>query len=395
MLHSKVWQEVIEDWQNRISNKNYIQRDIEKTILNDLKHTSFVSVILGVRRAGKSSLMQHLAKNMKNSVYINFEDDRLANITYKDLSTMEKLTKGAEIYFLDEVHNVKHWEKWVRRHVELETFKIVVSSSNSRLLSEEYASLLTGRKKTVFLMPFSLKEVRRVKKISLEEYLRKGGFPESVITEEMLAKEYRDDILYRDIISRYRVKPKPMISLFNYILNNPGVEASKKRLKALTGLSHPTIDEYISHIESSFAVLRVERHSFSSMERMKSPPKLYPVDNGLISKQQMLGILLESAVAQKLYQTAFNSRLNLEYIKDTKTRKFEVDFYMNGTAFQVVYELNEGNAKREIGALKKVRADKKVLIAHIGYEYIDIPEEVEVITAEEFLENFPKIENKF
>lgn len=169
-----------------------------------------VLIIQGVRRCGKSTLLMqlpaHYGLNLKHCYYCNFEDPRLL----EDLDTnllsrivtvaRKKVPKSVPCYFfLDEIQNVKHWEKWL--HVQLERPQqnyFILTGSNSCLLSGEFATALTGRHISLELYPFSFAEYKALyPEKTLENYLHSGGFPRALRFEPayQLLQEYFNDII--------------------------------------------------------------------------------------------------------------------------------------------------------------------------------------------------------
>ncbi|MBI5194479.1 MAG: AAA family ATPase [Nitrospirae bacterium] len=159
--------------------------------------TKQITVISGIRRSGKSTLLTQFASRYKNYYYINFDDERLINFTVDDFHNLmlvfHKLYQ-ADVIFLDEVQNIEGWERFIRR-IHDEEYKIFLTGSNARLLSSELATHLTGRYVKIELYPFSFREylsfhridydVKTSKKKAIvlryfDKYLRGGGFPEFV-----------------------------------------------------------------------------------------------------------------------------------------------------------------------------------------------------------------------
>lgn len=164
--------QILLDQRTRIERKFEKEKIIERDIPDLNKYISHPNVlaILGVRRCGKSTLAETLLRG-RNFGYVNFDDDRLAGIKLEDLSRIEKaiyeLFGEVEYFLLDEIHNVDGWELFVNRLRE-EGKKVVVTGSNSKLLSGELATALTGRHIDFTLYPFSFLEYLRFKGIKVE-----------------------------------------------------------------------------------------------------------------------------------------------------------------------------------------------------------------------------------
>ena len=208
------------------SRKQLIHRDID---LEKYINTSQVVIISGIRRCGKSSLLFLIKEKMNleepEYCYFNFDDERIiADISiFENIYNLHLEVYGKEpVFFLDEIQNIDNWEKFVNRMYE-QGFKVFVTGSNAKLLSSEISTSLTGRNKLIELYPFSFSEYLRfignsynldritpkTKSLLFKDFTNysvTGGFPLVVKENDTeLINAYFQDILYRDIISRYRL----------------------------------------------------------------------------------------------------------------------------------------------------------------------------------------------
>ncbi|MCS7106376.1 MAG: ATP-binding protein, partial [Candidatus Aenigmarchaeota archaeon] len=246
--------EILTDW-------NFWRKEMEVGIVREkylekmesfLKANMVVSVI-GVRRAGKSFLMKQLAKNLidkgvdaKDILMVNFEDRRFTEfspeILDKIFETYSEFVKPKHkpYIFLDEVHRVDGWERWVRTYQELQKCKIIISGSTSKLLKGELATLLTGRHLDLVVFPLDFKEFLKFKNLEISdemdmihkkteiksfmrEYCEFGGFPEVTLSENKkeILLSYFDDIITKDIALRYKLKKfGGLTSLAKFYLTN-------------------------------------------------------------------------------------------------------------------------------------------------------------------------------
>ena len=247
-------------------------------------------------------MLQRVASKLKNDVYlINFEDERLINAKVEDLTTLSKLVNlNDSTVVLDEIQNIDAWEKWVRRHLEIGKTKFFITGSNASLLSGEYATLLTGRNKVITVFPLSFREYKKHTNRTFEEYLKEGGFPEPVFSSDSaLTQQYKYDILYKDIISRYKIREvREIETLFFHILENPGIIASKKRLGSLVNISHVTLRKFLHYFTQTYAVYKIDKYATSTYEKENTPSKTYLVDNGLISKKKVRAECLKVAFSK-------------------------------------------------------------------------------------------------
>lgn len=327
MTSKDVLEDVIEEWRIIIQKERVIHRDITEAIEKSLSMEE-ITVVKGVRRAGKTFILYELFKK-QNGIYLNFEDERLYDFTLTDFEKVVDIAMEHQkkILYLDEVQEVSGWEKFAHRAQR--RFKIFVTGSNSQLLSSEYASALVGRTKSFTIHPLSYPEFLRFKNMELSrnsfmDYLRIGGFPRIVLTGDIsLIREYFERIIYRDIISRARIKyPDALKTIALYLLSNVGKEFSYRSLKAISGIRHEnTLREYIGMLKDAFLIDVLSRYSPSLKAQSSYSKKAYAVDIAFITlgkrKGEDTGRALENIVYLHLKR-----RNDIYFLKNTK----EVDF---------------------------------------------------------------------
>jgi hypothetical protein len=338
-----------------------VERELASSLLQRSKY-KVVEVVTGVRRSGKSTLLHGVGRALRQSgrevYYINFEDDRFSPRA-SDLADISSLLRLDDtVLLVDEPQNMPGWERWVRRMHD-RGMKAYVTGSNSRLLGGEFSTALAGRKRLHEVFPFSFAEYLRAKGSSevpsdqrlrlLEGYLSRGGFPYPTVSDDLaILKDYREDIIERDVLLRHRIAdPRRFKDLVRFLMSTPGVYLSSRSVKGFLEISHPTLRKYLGYLVEAYAVLALEKFSRSTKVRIQNPRKAYPIDNGLLIRREEKGRLLESCVVQHLRRAT----RELYYWKDARNR--EVDAYLpeDGLAIQVVYELDEGNLAREETAL--------------------------------------------
>jgi len=316
-----------------------------------------ILVLKGIRRAGKSTILKQLMKELvKNKVkkqdilYLNLEDYNFANSL--NISLFEEVleayrayfkNKGKVYYFIDEVQKIKGWEKWLRTKYDIgENIKFVITGSSASLLSKELSTLLTGRNISFKIMPLSFKEFAEFSQNGhLEEYLIFGGFPEVVLekSEEKkltLLQQYFDDIIHKDIIDRYSIRnSKQLIEIARYLVGASGSKVSINKLSKVFGISKETISIYISYMIDACLLFEVTYFSYSAKIRhdVSKLPKLYAVDNGFINAvsvkyNQNKGQMFENAVLIKLLE----QNDEVSYWSELQS---EVDFVVKGSAINV------------------------------------------------------------
>ncbi|MEJ5198863.1 MAG: ATP-binding protein [Anaerolineae bacterium] len=355
---------------------------IERARLAELERAASLPhavIISGLRRVGKSTLLAQLAHRLSEDrfYYVNFEDERFLGFTAEDANDLYahlvELFGERGIFVIDEIQNVPGWEHFVRRFMEM-GMKFYITGSNASLLSRELGSRLTGRYVPIELFPFSFTEFlrfrghtipdpRRMTTVEaaqlqrfLAEYLRCGGIPEPLKYPDLpLARTLYDDVLYRDIATRYRIEDvRALKELAFYLMSNPANLVSYNRLKEQLRLgSINTVKNYIEYLENSWLIFAINVYDFSVKRQQVAPKKVYAIDTGLanavgFSVSPNTGKLLENLVFLAL------RRRTQEVYYYTSPGGFEVDFYLPATRqlIQVVQNMAQPTTReREVRAL--------------------------------------------
>lgn len=388
---------------------------------------NFATIVTGIRRCGKSTLLMQYLSGKKTVYYIHFEDIRLASFELKDFEKLESLfseisdrsegkteitsdtvtvnlsdtaienppdavtkipsdtaienpsvtmsdsapeflsekspeclsEETSEFYFFDEIQNVEGWEIYVRSL--LDSGKLVfITGSNATLMSSELGTRLTGRNIRYELFPFDFDEFCRAggkEKNSEEflEYLTGGGFPEYVIQKDgRILQALLNDIIYRDLLVRHKIRDDGVVkNIITYMLSNIGNETSFNRIGELFGVAPNTVISIVNALEDAYFIFVLNKFDYSLKKQKRNPKKVYCVDNGFITHASFQfsgnkGSLLENLVFIDLRRRG----CELYYHKD----KHECDFVVKEgiritKAFQVCYELNDDNFKRETDGL--------------------------------------------
>ena len=373
--------------------ETYVERDIpKKGVGSDL-----VKVIIGPRRAGKSSFAVHLLPKNKKFGYVNFDDERLIDVKDYDeiINALNFLYKDLKYILFDEIQNLEKWELFVNR-LQRQGYNLIITGSNSKLLSQELATHLTGRHFLINLLPFSFREFLSLKDKELTQnetkewlnyYLTYGGYPEPLV-KKLDYREYLgtlfNSILYKDIVKRFKIRfVQGMEDLSSYLISNVAQEFSYNALAKLTKCkSAHTVEKYLGYMEEAFIFFRVNRFSYKIKEQLSSNKKIYCIDNGFIYAKAFktspdFGKLYENAVAIELKKIEMDGKAQIYYWKNSQQE--EVDFVVKkGTKIkkliQVCYKYNSKTKDREIRALIKASTELKckdlVLITESkeGYE---------------------------
>lgn len=259
--------------------KNIAQDTVPRDIEEEWLTTTEILIITGIRRCGKSVLLQQMRSKLpEQDFFFNFDDERLVNFTVADFQTLQEcffeLFGEQHTYYFDEIQNVKGWETFVRRLYN-EGNKVIVTGSNARMLSRELGTHLTGRYIAVEIFPFSFQEYLQLAKVQLEakdfyltskraillgqfkEYLEKGGFPKYLQSSSTryLSSLY-DSIIFRDVMARNGLtNDKEMQELIFYLASNATKRITYTSLGKIVGIRHSeTVKNYLEYIEQTYMI---------------------------------------------------------------------------------------------------------------------------------------------
>ena len=272
---------------------------------------SFATIITGIRRCGKSTLLlQLLRRDYQNAIYLNFDDIRLSGFETADFTRLHKEIERREIrvLFFDEVQVIENWEKFINQLLR-EGYKVFITGSNASMLSVELGTHLTGRHLSMELFPFSYSEFIRFKKLNNDEnavidYLKTGGIPEYVKSDvSYVLNALVDDILMRDIAIRHSVRDvNSLRQLTAYLITNIGNLVSANKLSGMFDIKSPaTFLEYFSFLKDAHLLDFIPMFSHSLKIQARNPKKVYVTDMGLytenaLSTSDNMGRRLENLV---------------------------------------------------------------------------------------------------
>jgi len=401
------------------------QRDtgIVRTLLSEVERAKDVLhavIVSGLRRAGKSTLLAQMAHHLGEDqfYYINFEDDRFLGFQADDATDLYQvlieLFGERKIFVIDEVQNIPGWEHFVRRFMDM-GFKFYITGSNASLLSKELGTRLTGRYIPIELLPFSFKEFLQFRgetapnlnrmttadhaklQKSLQSYLQLGGIPDALKYPDLpLLRTLYDDVLYRDIATRYRLDAVTVIKeLAFYLMSNPASLISFNKLKNQFQVgSVNTIKSYIGYMENSWLLFTLNVYDYSVKRQQIAPKKVYCIDTGLANAvgfgfSPNTGKLLENLI----YLTLRRETKDIHYF--SSPGGYEVDFYLpqKQQLIQVTQNLDHPAVRdREFRALQDaiqiVKVQSALILADASedtFEINGIP--VEIRSAAEWLVN--------
>lgn len=324
---------------------------------------SFATLITGIRRCGKSTLLQQVIRlKYPDAFFLNFEDIRLAGFDVSDFSRLynEIKRRSVSVVFLDEPQLADKWEIFVHQLLR-ENFRVYITGSNATLLSREMGTHLTGRNLPFELYPFSFNEFLNMKGLersadSLHEYLIRGGMPEYLkCGQSQVLNRLIDDILVRDIAVRQSVRDiSTLRQLTVYLLSNVANLVSATGMTGMFGIKSPTTFlEYFSFLHDAYLFDFVPQFSWSQKVQSRNPKKIYAADNGFITEvasvfTDNLGARFENLI----YLHLRRKYSGIYYYKD----KRECDFVVvnRNQAKEIVqacYNVDDLNFEREYTGL--------------------------------------------
>ena len=390
-----------------IERKEYLDK------LIGFKDKQLIKVVTGIRRCGKSTLFE-LFRNylLKNGVTkeqitsINFEDADFEELTdykklYKFLSN--KLIEDKKNYiFLDEIQNVKEFQKAVDSLYIKKNVDLYITGSNAYFLSGELATLLSGRYVEIKMLPLSFKEYLSTfeDKTDLTRkfrmYLENGSFPYilQLDNDKKLINDYLEGIyntvILKDVVTRKNIKDVAVLeSIVKFMFDNVGNNASVKKISdTMTSygrkVSSPTVESYLSGLIDSFILYKANRFDISGKQYLKTAEKYYVVDLGLKqfllgTKRQNLGHNLENIVYLELLRRGYEIYVG-------KIGVNEVDFIAIKNGITEYYQVSqtvmaEETLERELKPLNSIKdhnqkfliiTDEVPLTTHNGIKQINI-----------------------
>ena len=387
-----------------------IERNEYLEKLVSIKGTPDIKVITGVRRCGKSKLLEafisYVQKNEPeaNIIYVNFnlpEYDHL--LTYRNLYdyVSDKYKEGAPNYvMIDEVQMCKDFEKAVNGMHSSERYDIYITGSNAFLLSSDLATLFTGRTFEVKLYPFSFAEFVKYYEIdnaydAFDRYINEGGMSGSYLYRKQEAKyDYIADIyntlIVRDIRQKYKIRNVSLMDrIAEYMMdNNLNLSTARSIADTLSGnkdkINHKTVSAYMQYLCNAFAFYKVRRYDIRGKKYLASNDKYYLSDHTfryakLGTRNMDYGRVIENIVAIELLRRGYEVYAGMLYQK-------EIDFVAIRRSEKIYIQVSENitdekTFEREVNPLLQIKdAYPKLLLArtrhgitdHEGIQIVDV-----------------------
>lgn len=349
-----------------LKNKSFTPRKIDEKA-EEYISSPLIKVVLGPRRSGKSTFCVNALKNKKDVAYVNFDNQTIMKATHTEINqALSHVYPDAKYFFFDELQNLNDWEVLVSG-LHRNGKNILVTGSNSKLLSRELATALTGRHVPIYILPFEYEEFLKAKSLkrntnSLTQYIENGGFPELIFnTIPNYLNTLIDSLILKDVVDRYKVRNiSDLQNLADYLFLVPATPQTVNSLqKTLKIKSLATVSKFLSYLEEVFIFIKLDRFSQKEKQRITSYKKFYPIDTGYLSAKKISinaddGKKLETFIALELYKKSKKENSSLFYYRTKNTK--EVDFVLVKNrkvleCVQVSENLNHQNYKREISAL--------------------------------------------
>ena len=358
--------------------KDILRKDALNFLTEFRDDTELIKIISGVRRCGKSTLMAQYIEMLKgagireeNIVHINLESSEFTKIScgmeLQDL-VKERMGAGKNYVLIDEIQMIEGWETAINALRVDTNSDIYLTGSNSKLLSSELSTYLTGRYVSIELLPLSFKEYLEFngngkdRYEMFRKYLTYGAFPmldpyDSDEKIRAILDGLYTSVIYKDVISRGEVRDSAVLEkIVRFMMANIGNPTSANNISKELHLDRKTVERYMRLLEEVFVMYRVDRYDIKSTY-LNPTPKYYSVDTGLrnLSTGHSLedhGRLLENVVYLELRRRRYKVRVGRYGDK-------EVDFSVMTPSGQVYYQVtrsmtDETVMKRELDPLGKI-----------------------------------------
>lgn len=348
---------------NKEQNMKEIKREQYLNELIAAKENKLIKVITGIRRAGKSYLLDPIFKNylidngIKEDHIIKLDLDLIENSQYREpmvlFNYIMNSVKDNDMYYilLDEIQLVSDFEKVLNSFLKKPNLDVYVTGSNSRFLSSDIITEFRGRSTEIRVYPLSFKEFVEIKEmpndIAWKEYVLYGGLPPVVLqTNEKQKREYLANLFettyLKDIIERNDIKRKDVLdAIINILASSIGSLTNPMNIYKTylaTGdkdISLNTITSYIEHLENAFLIRKIDRYDVKGRKYISTPFKYYFTDLGLRNvrlnfRQQEENHIMENIIYNELLIRGYNVDVGVVEVRSSKNRVYyEIDFVCN------------------------------------------------------------------
>ncbi|MDR3205582.1 MAG: ATP-binding protein [Candidatus Methanoplasma sp.] len=357
--------------------------------LIDFKDKPVIKAIVGIRRCGKSTLLEmykdHLASSgvdPENIISMNFAHAPFTEMTADDVKSEARKRTGRIYILLDEVQMLESWDKMALDLFENVDCDICITGSNSVMFSSKLSTLLSGRAVTIEMFPFSYVEFLRFAKTedsdkALTEYMTYGGFPLALMVrgskdaETAILEDVYSTVVLKDIVMRKNIRNEQMLDrISRFLMRNIGNPVSVKSIRdymTSNGLkvNFDTVDDYLGCLEESLTFYRAKRYNIKTKEELVVNDKFYLSDLGIRTavlgrREADVGRIMENLVYLELRRRRFTVYVG-------KLDDNEIDFVaMDGIRkvyVQVCYSLKDPDTEfREIRPLKAINDHHRKIV---------------------------------
>jgi uncharacterized protein len=370
-------------WEGKFKEKSYPREKYLKEIFDNIKSKEII-ILTGLRRIGKTTITKQVINQLLENktkpeeiFFISLDSFNLLEFSIHQLieeyRKIQKMSSSDFFYlFLDEVSSRSNFEQELKSIYDNENIKVICSSSIATLMRDKKASL-TGRTKTIEIMPldfqefliFKEAEIGRSDSAKLEsyfrDYLKIGGVPYYVLTgDKTYLNELIESVIYKDIIAYHKITAEKTIKeLFILLCQRVGKPMSYNKISEILKISVNSAKRFVGYFEKAYLFYIVDRYSKSLNERITSPKKVYVGDVGI--KNTITGFKDLGASYENLVFLNIKDKHPAYYLKDT----IEIDFITEDTLIEAKYNQELGKKQKELFDSLKI----KNKIVAVGYKF--------------------------
>ncbi len=409
-----------------IARNSYLEK------LKAKKHNKMIKVITGLRRSGKSYLLDPMFKN--SLLDDGVKEDHIIKVDLDSIENRELTTDGLKLYeyimnkikdndmyyiLLDEIQKVKDFESVLNSFLRKSNLDVYVTGSNSKFLSTDIITEFRGRGDEIRIYPLSFSEFYNVyedKNKALEDYMTYGGMPYILYLNSVEEKSKYLNALFKntylnDIVERNKIRREDILeATINMLSSSVGSLTNPKKLydtfvsNGYTDVNRNTINSYINYLQDAFLISKAERYDIKGKKYITTPSKYYFTDIGLRNarlnfRQQEVDHLMENIIYNELLARGYNVDVGIveRFEKDSKgktiRKQLEVDFVCNQASkryyIQSAFAIpNKDKMEQEQKSLINVADNfKKIIIVKDNINLWRNEEGILIIGLEEFLLN--------
>ena len=399
-----------------VRRNSMITRDVYLKKLIDFRDKNVIKVITGIRRCGKSVLLQQFRDHLISSgissekiILLNFESLQYENITnYKNFYDYihNLIHQGRHYLLLDEIQAVEHWEKALASFLVDFDCDIYITGSNAFLLSSDLATLIAGRYVEIHIFPLSFKEIvsqqQENPQTLFREYIKFGGFPGLIELEknEDFVRDYLDGIystvVVKDIFTRNKIQNISLLNtILKFMIDNVGNLISANNIADYLSSNGQkthvdTVLNYLEAFENAYILYKAERYDLKGKRILRSPQKFYIVDSGIRNtllgfRDLDIGRVLENIIYLELRRRGYDVRVGVD-------KQFEIDFIATKNDeklyVQTILSLADEKVKyRELKGLLSIKDNYQKILLSMDFHINEEADGIRIQNIIEFLLN--------